>query len=242
MAMAARMGMTIAMNMAQTRCHRLKLMGTPMNTDALITLTQWLSPSFPISAYAYSHGLENAIDEGQISDANGLQIWLEDVLLHGSGYSDAVLLSCAYNAPAEEIGGINDVARAFAASGERLTETVDQGRAFAQTVDQIWETDMGALCYPVAVGRAARLKNLPLEQTVTFYTHSFAASLVSVAVRLIPLGQTEGQAVLAALATSIEQSSAKAINADLNDLTSSCFALDIASMRHETQYSKVFRT
>lgn len=218
------------------------VMGTRMNTSALLTLTQWLSPGFPISAYAYSHGLEHAIDSGALTDADGLRDWLEDVLAHGSGRSDAILLCAAYRAPPETLQEIDDIARAYAASAGRLMEAVDQGAAFTRTVDDIWGTEIGRLCYPVAVGHAARLKMLPLVDTLGIYTHAFAAALISATVRLIPLGQTEGQAVLASLAPVVEETCNAAMDSDLSDLASSCFALDIASMQHETQYSKVFRT
>jgi urease accessory protein len=237
------MGMIIAMRMALTTSTAIRIVTiTVMSTSGLLTLTQWLSPGFPVSAYAYSHGLEQVIDRGELTDAETLQLWLEDVLRHGAGRSDAVLLSVAYRATPEELDEIDAVARAFAASKERLTETDDQGHAFARTVDDIWGTAIGPLCYPVAVGRAAQLERLPLDQTLEVYTHAFAATLVSAAVRLIPLGQTEGQAVLASLAATIAEVAATAINATLDDLSSACFALDIAAMHHETQYSKVFRT
>ncbi len=217
-------------------------MAIRMDTNALLKLTQWLSPGFPVSAYAYSHGLEHAIDNGALKDAAGLRQWLEDVLRNGSGQSDAILLCAAYRAEPDELDEIDDIARGFAASAERRLETIDQGEAFARTVNDVWGAEVSALCYPVAVGRAARLQSLPLAETLAVYTHAFAATLVSAAVRLVPLGQTEGQAVLAALAQPIENLCTKAQRADLDDLTSSCFALDIASMKHETQYSRVFRT
>ncbi len=213
-----------------------------MNTSAFLTLTQWLSPGFPVSAYAYSHGLENAIDSGALRDAEGLQMWLEDVLHHGSGRCDAILLAAAYRADLAELSGIDAVARAFAASAGRLTETVDQGAAFTRTVNDIWGGQVPTFCYPVAVGHAAAGQHVPLADVLALYLQSFIATLVSASVRLVPLGQTEGQAVLAALAPDIAEVATEAERASLDDLASSCFALDIASMRHETQYSKVFRT
>jgi urease accessory protein len=213
-----------------------------MSTSAYLTLTQWFSPGFPVGAFAYSHGFENAIDEGTVADAETLQCWLEDVILHGSARNDAILLAAAFDASVADLPQIDATARAFAASRERLTETLDQGVAFARTVDEIWATDIGPLCYPVAVGRAARLQGLPLDMTAEVYVHAFTANLVSAAVRLIPLGQTEGQAVLAALAPTIRATAHEAIALGLEDVSSNCFALDIAAMRHETQYSKVFRT
>ena len=109
-----------------------------MTTDGVLTLTQWLSPGFPVGAYAYSHGLEQVIDRGDIQDANTLQGWTEDILRHGSGASDGIFLAAAYSAQPDEVTRIDAIARAFASSEERLTETVDQGAAFAKAVDAIW--------------------------------------------------------------------------------------------------------
>ena len=213
-----------------------------MSTDAPLTLMQWFSPSFPVGAFAYSHGLEYAIDTGQITSAEALSEWLVDVVVQGSGSNDVILLAAAYNADAGLIPEIDATARAFAASQERLTETLDQGQAFSRTVEAVWATEIGPLSYPVAVGVAAQAKSMPLDLTAEYFLHAFVANLVSVAVRLVPLGQTEGQATLAKLAPLIRDTARAAISQDIDDIASNCFALDIASMQHETQYSKVFRT
>ena len=213
-----------------------------MDTEALLTLTQWLSPGFPVGAFAYSHGLEQVIDRGELTSADALARWLEDILEHGSARSDIILLTAAYHAEPDELAGIDDTARAFAASSERLTETLDQGQAFARTVDAIWHTNIGPCTYPVAVGQAAAHQELPLASTAEVYVHAMMANLVSAAVRLVPLGQTEGQAVLAALAPKIHATAQEASLESLDDLSSACFAMDVAAMQHETQYSKVFRT
>jgi len=215
---------------------------THMTTDPLLTLTQWFSPGFPVGAFAYSHGLEKAIDTGALRGATDLQLWLEDILRHGAPRNDVILLAAAYRASAEDLDDIDATARAVAASSERLTETLDQGQAFARCVEEVWAVQLGARSYPVVVGAAARQTALPLEMTAQFYVHAFASNLISAAVRLVPLGQTEGQRVLAALATDIRTIAARGIAAGLDDLSGSCFALDVAAMQHETQYSKVFRT
>jgi urease accessory protein len=213
-----------------------------MKTDAVITLVQWLSPGFPVGAYAYSHGLERAIDSGAIRDVGALRLWLEDIVAEGSGRCDVILLGAAYRAELEDIASIDATARAFCASAERLTETADQGAAFARTVDAVWATSLGALTYPVALGRAAQLRDLPLDLAARMYLHAFTANLISAAVRLVPLGQTEGQKLLAELAALIAETADSALDETCEELTSTCFAADIAAMRHETQYSKVFRT
>lgn len=208
----------------------------PMGTD-LLTLMQWLSPGFPVGAFAYSHGLEQAIDAGEIRTVAALRPWLEDILEHGSGRADLVLLARAYRGD----GSADGAARAFAASAERLTETMDQGTAFARTVDAIWQTGTVPCAYPVAVGQAAAQRGLPLPLVAEAYAHAFLANLISAAVRLIPLGQTEGQRLLSELAPAIGRVAEQALEADA-PLYSNCIAADIAAMRHETQYSKVFRT
>lgn len=228
------MGMITVISMARTR--------TRMTTDPFLTLTQWFSPSFPVGSFAYSHGLERVIDAGLLRSADDLHCWLHDILHYGSGRNDAILLAAAFRAAPETLDEVDATARALAASAERLTETLDQGGAFARCVDAVWATELGARCYPVAVGWAARQSNLPLELTVQVFLQASISNLVSAAVRLVPLGQTEGQAVLAALTPDIRDVGAASCEAGVDDLAGSCFALDIAAMQHETQYSKVFRT
>ncbi len=215
---------------------------TLMNTDAVLTLTQWLSPGFPVGAFAYSHGLERVIDAGGITSVTTLEPWLRDIIGHGSGRSDLVLLRAAFIADEMDVAGIDALAEAFAASSGRLTETCDQGAAFARTVDAVWGTRLGTLTYPVAVGRAARVCGLPQDLTAGMYLHAFTANLISAAVRLVPLGQTAGQDLLARLAPLMTSVAEATTVSTPDDLTSACFAADIASMQHETQYSKVFRT
>ncbi len=152
------------------------------------------------------------------------------------------MLAAAYTAPVDGVADIDAAARAFAASTERLLETDQQGAAFARTVDQVWGTELGRLTYPVAVGRAAAVMGLPLDQTAQMYLHAFAANLISASVRLVPLGQTEGQDLLARLAPLITATATRAIDTPLDHLASPCFGADIAAMQHETLYSKVFRT
>jgi urease accessory protein len=210
--------------------------------DATLTLMQWLSPGFPVGAFAYSHGLERVIDSGDISDIASLEAWLRNLIPYGGGHADVVLLASAYNTEAHGLIALNNTALAFAASSERLLETTQQGAAFAQTVDAIWGTELGPMAYPVAVGRAAKLQALPLDLTARMYLHAFAANLISAAVRLVPLGQTDGQRLLSDLAALISDTAQQAIEHSPDDLASHCFAADIAAMQHETQYSKVFRT
>ncbi|WP_254694107.1 urease accessory protein UreF [Sulfitobacter sp. SK012] len=214
-----------------------------MPDTALLTLTQWFSPSFPLGAFAYSHGLETVIQNETIRTASDLQEWLEDVMAHGTGRNDAILLRAAYRC--EDLTSVQSVdahARAFAASAERLIETLDQGSAFARTTAALWDTDATPLTLPLAAGFAARQLDLPLDLTVTLYLQSFASNLVSTAVRLVPLGQTEGQAVLSALAPLCHVIARETADTSLEDLSSTAFLSDIAAMQHETLSHRIFRT
>lgn len=205
-----------------------------------LTLMQWLSPAFPVGAFAYSHGLEQVIADGVITDADALRDWLAALLSHGSGRADAVLLAAAYGSA--DVAGVDAAARAFAASAERLMETDLQGAAFCDTARAVWGLDLTGLTYPVAVGTAARAMKIPLAETLPLYLHAFASNLVSVAQRAMPLGQTQAQRVLSDLAPIIENTASEAIGATLDDLQSAGFAADIAAMRHETLQPRIFRS
>lgn len=213
----------------------------PMHIDGkLLTLAQWLSPAYPIGAFAWSHGVEQAIHDGQIADAEGLEAWLRSCLHEGSGRSDAIWLRLA--AGSEQIGDLDALARAFSPSAERLVETVRQGAAFVRTTNAVWGLDLNELVLPVATGQAARLMNLDEDVCVLLYVQSFMSALVSAALRLMPIGQTEGQRVLTALQPDIILLEAATRGATRDDIFSNAFLSDIASMRHETLEPRLFQS
>lgn len=213
-----------------------------MSTD-LLTLAQWLSPAYPVGSFAYSHGIETAIRDGQIADGDSLRDWLGAVLTEGTGRTDAVLLVAAHGATTpERLEALHALAGAFVASAERLREGTRQGAAFAATTRAVWGLDLADLFYPVAVGRAAGLKGLSVEETAAMYLHTFMSNLVSASVRLVPLGQTEGQKVLAALTPICRDVAAKALDSDPDELWSNAWGSDIASMRHETMEPRLFQS
>ncbi len=215
----------------------------PTDHAAQLTLMQWLSPAYPVGAFSYSHGLEWVVQDGTVHDAASFQDWLRQVLTHGSGRNDAILLAAAWSAADDTaLQEIDVMARALSPSRERALETEAQGAAFARTTSDIWPTALPDLCYPVAVGAAARAMDLPVRDTLLYYLHGFAGNLTSAAIRLVPLGQTEGQAALAAMSSLCAEIARDAMTATLDDLGSCTFAADIASMKHETQYSRLFRS
>lgn len=215
-----------------------------MTTETdLLALCQWLSPAFPVSAYAYSHGLEAAIASGAVNDGAGTEAWITTIIEAGSGRTDAILLAAALNGA--DLGRLSDIARALASSAERWEETRAQGTAFAAT-----RRAMGAEVpdrpYPLAVAEAALTLSLAPEVVVSLYLQAFAATLVSAAVRFVPLGQAEGQRIQARLAPCIEAQARSAVAlapGDVEDaLGGAAFAADLAAMDHETQEVRLFRT
>lgn len=215
-----------------------------MLTEAqALLLARWLSPAYPVGAFAYSHGLEAAIADGLVTDEAGLRDWLADLLEHGAGHNDALFLAAAFRAGDEAgLSQIDVTARAFAASAERVIEAERQGAAFIRTEAAVSGGPETPLLHPVAIGARAALHGLPLRPTIALYLQGFMANLVSAALRLMPLGQTGGQRVQAALAPLCARLAREAENGTLDDLSSISLLGDIASMRHETQQPRIFAT
>jgi urease accessory protein len=207
----------------------------------LLKLQAWLSPAFPTGAFAYSHGIEWAVESGDIHDGDTLRAWIEDVLRFGAGRSDAILLRHAHLLGGGEALAVEALARAVAPSRERLLETVSQGTAFALAAAP-WGEAPHDFPYPVAVGRLAGTHEIPADATVAAYLQALAANFVSAAVRLVPLGQSVGLQVLASLAATILAVTDATRDAPLEAIGGACFRSDIAAMRHETQYTRLFRS
>jgi len=209
-----------------------------MRTD-LLTLVQWLSPAFPTGGFAYSHGLEAVIFEGERT-ATGIGDRIEGVLRHGSGQADAVLLASVLRG--DDPDGLDTVARAMAGTKERLSETLEQGAAFARTVSALTGRSLPPRALPVAVGEAARALTLPIKDVLAVYLHAFAANLVACATRFAPLGQTEGQAMLASLHPVIGALADWASTAGLDEIGTAALGAELAAMRHEEMDVRIFKT
>lgn len=207
-----------------------------MRIDPMLTLAQWLSPAYPVGAFAYSHGLEQLV-EGGLKD---LRPWLEDVLTYGSGASDALFLAAAYHAETPE--EIDAQCRAFAPSKERLMELELQGAAFCEVTAKAFNLPLAPFTYPVAIGRVAALESIPLPLTLQLYLQAFASNLVAAGQRLLPLGQTEAQTLIHSLTPLFTRIAHEAESGDLSTLSGTAFLADIAAMQHETQASRIFRT
>jgi urease accessory protein len=218
-----------------------------MADAALLRLLAWLSPAFPTGGFAWSHGVEWAVESGDITDGATLRGWLGDVLAHGSGRADAILLRHAHRAAGDcvALAALAALARAAQPTRERLAETVGQGNAFAIAA-RPWDVAVLAglddLPYPVAVGALAGAHAIAEDAACAGYLQGLAANFISAAVRLVPLGQSAGLAVLAALESTILAVAAESRSATLDDLGGIAFRGDLASMRHETQYTRLFRS
>ncbi|MEO0624159.1 MAG: urease accessory UreF family protein [Pseudomonadota bacterium] len=210
--------------------------------DPQALLLAWLSPGYPVGAFAYSHGLEAAIAAGAVQDAKTLADWIADALAHGAGRTDAILAAHAVRAEGAGLAELADLARALAPSEERLMETALPGAAFARTTREGWGIDVADAPFPVALGAAAGAAGIAPGQLLPAMLQAFATNLVSAGVRLIPIGQTEGQRVVAGLMPLIARVASEAEDASLDEIGSAAFALDIVSQRHETQTVRLFRS
>lgn len=214
-----------------------------LDARGLGLLMAWLSPGYPVGAFAYSHGLERAVHDGAVHDAGSLRGWLETLLLHGAGRTDAILLAHAWREPA--CAEVAALAAALQPSAERRLESRAQGAAFVRVTVAAYPADglsAAPAPLPVAVGRAAAAHGLPLGPVLVLFAQAFASNLVSAAIRLVPLGQTIGQSVLAQLLPVCRRVATTAERASLDDIGGCTLLSDIASMRHETQYSRLFRS
>jgi len=215
----------------------------------------WMSPAYPVGAFSYSGGLEWAVEAGDTRDACSLAGWLTAMIRYGSVSCDAAIFCHAHRAAAdgnnEALAAIAELAAALAGSKERFLETTAQGHAFLQITQAAWTSPVldrlaaawdGPLAYPVVVAATCAGHGIALVPALHAFLHGVASNLVSAGVRLIPLGQTDGQRVLAALESPIAQTARRALATAFDDIGSATLRADIAGMRHETQYTRLFRS
>jgi urease accessory protein len=230
----------------------MNFVAAPASTAAaLLRLLAWLSPAFPTGGYAWSHGIEWAVERTEIRDGETLRGWVADVLRHGSGHTDLLLLRHAHRSAGdpESLVAITELALAAQPSRERRAESIGQGNAFLAAAGawqpanlQTLAASIGDIPYSVAVGALAGAQGIAEDDAALGFLQAFAANLISAAVRLVPLGQSTGLAVLATLEPTLLAVAAETKGKTLDDLGGACFRSDIAAMRHETQYTRLFRS
>lgn len=223
---------------------------TDPGADPLLALMTWLSPAFPTGGFSYSHGLEWLVEDGAVTDEAATRDWLTTLLDHGSAWCDALLLCAAHRAAddAAQLADLADLAAALPGTAEWALETTAQGDAFRRAIAAGWpdlDPPLPAalpLAYPVAVGALCGRAGVPLASAAPAFLQAVTAHLISAAVRLVPLGQSAAQRLAAAANRRIPTIAARAQGADLDQLGSATLRLDLASMAHETQYTRLFRS
>lgn len=222
--------------------------------EPVTRLLTWLSPAYPVGAFSYSHGLEWAVESGRISRWPEARDYIATALQHGAGWNDALLLAAAWRAAgaadAAALDHLIDLAAAWRSTPETALESRQQGKAFLDITRRTWPDPAldqlaalvagRALAYPLAVGVATR--SMPLALVLAAYLTAFAGNLISAAVRLVPLGQSDGQRIQAALEPLISTVAGLAAQADEGELGGAAPLLDIASILHETQHTRLFRS
>ena len=214
----------------------------------ILKLLTWNNQSFPIGSYSFSSGLEYAIDSGIVNSGNELYIWLKDFLKYGNLNIDAIFLTETWRLKKENkdtvIKDLNDFAVSLNQSHEKLIENLEQGKSFIKITSDAWKHKFTNknLIFPIAYASSAYQENISLEDTLICYLHSNLCNLLSAGVKLIPLGQTEGQKIQIKLNKYINEEYKSIINKDLNDIGNCSWVNDIVSMRHENQFTRIFRT
>jgi urease accessory protein len=225
------------------------------SSAALYRLMAWMSPAYPIGAFSYSAGIEWAVEAGDIKDAETLREWLAVMIAEGAGFADAVLFSHAHGAITANddaaLAAVAELAAALVASKERFLETTAQGRAFLETTQAAWPTPAlarlhaawsGPVALPIAAGAACAGHGNARAVAVRAFLQALTANWISAGIRLIPLGQTDGQRILAALEDIVAATAARALETPLDEFGTCAFRADIAGMKHETQYTRLFRS
>ncbi len=228
----------------------------------LYRLMSWMSPAFPVGAYSYSHGIEYAFEAGDVTDAFGLQTWIEGILKFGSARLDGILFKAGWQAvncrDEDLMVWAIETSAILRATKELALENAAQGAAFIETIKNSWPQDGLArftdlqeqlnrpTAYPVAVGVATSLSHIDLDQALVAFLHGFICNLVSAGVRMIPLGQTAGQKILSSLQNQVLLAAKGISDRPMDDLKanigSAAVMVDWSSMRHETQYTRIFRS
>ena len=226
---------------------------------AALALQAWLSPAYPVGAYAYSHALEWAVDCGTVASAVDLRAWLGDNLTHGAGWNDAVLVAETFRRhaiadPGQRAAGLAELAAlaaALSATGELRQESLQQGAAFLAVTRKAWPHSAlewaadafgDVTPYSVCLALAAAAHGCSVSAAVKAYLFALASNWISAAVRLNVIGQTAAQEMSAAFLPAVEAIAARALAAGLDELGGCAILGDIGSFKHEEQYSRLFRS
>lgn len=216
---------------------------------ALLRLMTWLSPAFPIGSFAYSGGLERAVEDHYVHDAASLEQWVTALISHGSMWTDAIFCAEAHRLAGANPAGLvelAELAEALAGSRERHQELTLLGSAFLQA-SKAWSHEAlenlpADSAYPVAVGAVAGVHGIGLESSVAAFLNAAVSQLCSVAIRCGVVGQVQAVGLIAQMEDVIIEVAQRAATSNLNDLGSATVLADISSLRHEVQGTRLFRS
>ena len=231
--------------------------------ESQFRLLAWCSPAYPTGAFSYSHGMEWAVERGSVAALGSLLEFVSAVLERGGGWVDAVLFAHAWRAAQQSPGiwqrsgrtqlrELAELAAAFRGSAETALESRQQGASFLEVTLKAWphprlsefagDLRGQVTAHSVAVAVSCAVHGIDLAAALPAYVQAMAANLVSAGARLIPLGQTDAQIAMARLAPVVSAVAARATTVDLDDLGTCAPGLELCSMRHETQYTRLFRS
>jgi urease accessory protein len=221
----------------------------------LHTVLTWFSPSYPIGSYAYSHGLEYAVEEGLVKDPQTLLGWIRDLLFFGTGYNDSIIINSIYDSVANdncvEFDYISQIANAIKPTKEIALESYQQGVSFKNILMDVYSNSnltfylnrlADCITYPSVVGVAGGIFEVEKKLLLHSYLHAFTSNILSAALRIMPIGQTEIQKIIFQMKGNVEEMTNKSLGLSLSDLGSSVFISDWASSKHQNQYTRLFRS
>ncbi|MET0052383.1 MAG: urease accessory protein UreF [Candidatus Thiodiazotropha sp.] len=221
-----------------------------MNTD--LRLMHLVSPSLPVGAFTYSQGLEWAVECGWVRDRESLRDWIADLLTTGISRLDVPVLARLYQASqADDHAALalwSDTLLAYRETRELRDEERNRGRALANLLPHLGVPVSEALmpvlrgCQLAGFAHAAAHWSIPLQQAARGYVWGWLENMVLAGVKIIPLGQTAGQATLAELIETIPAAVETGLALDDDAIGGSCLAQALASSRHETQYTRIYRS
>jgi urease accessory protein len=222
-------------------------------TQPLLRLLQLVSPTLPVGAYSYSEGLETLVQQGKIMTPEAVIQWIEQELQWGLIRLDAVAIKEAYSAFAnsdqQALLALNSQLSALRDAEEGRQQSWAMGRALNRMAVQLepdlksWISAMNGSCnFAISFTLLAAQWQIVPQTAMLGFLQSWATNLIAAAIKLVPLGQTVGQKILLELTPTLETATAQCWVTALEDLALSSWGTSLASMQHETLYSRLFRS
>ena len=219
------------------------IMATSTSSTRLVRLLQLASPTLPVGAYSYSQGLEAAIDAGVIGDAASAERWIGDVLEFSMSTMEAPILCRLITDPAQAVR-LNASFLASRETAELRAETVQMGYSLNRLLPSLGVASVAIdePSYPAALAAVVNAWHIDPYDAVQTYLWSWLENQVMAAVKAVPLGQTDGQRMLLSLANRLPDVAKAAIGMREEDMGNYAPGLAMLSSKHETQYSRLFRS